>query len=166
MRKIFLVLLLIASTTILQAQVLRSGPPGQVGEQAPEVKIKEWLNSNKAIDLKGKPLLIDFWATWCGPCRAAIPHMNELAKEYKSKMNFLSLTAEEKEKVVPFMQKTAFESFVVTDFNRVSNSNYGISGIPHIVIIGADGKVAWRGHPMNLNKQMIEEFLKTGKIAG
>lgn len=152
------------ATLTMQAQPMRQGPAGQPGEAAPLIKIKEWLNTDKAVKLQQKPMLIDFWATWCGPCRAAIPHMNELAKEFKGKMDFLSLTAEDRAKVDPFLKTTTFESYVVTDFNRETSAAWGISGIPHIVIIDAKGIVIWRGHPSNLNREMIDNFLKTGKI--
>lgn len=85
-------------------------------------------------------------------------------KNLKAKWIFFSLTAEICVKVDPFLKTTTFESYVVTDFNRETSAAWGISGIPHIVIIDAKGIVIWRGHPSNLKREMIDNFLKTGKI--
>jgi len=54
------------------------------GKPAPALAVKNWLNSKPLTpdDLKGKIVVLDFWATWCGPCLAAVPHTNELQKKY------------------------------------------------------------------------------------
>jgi thiol-disulfide isomerase/thioredoxin len=55
-----------------------------VGQKGPELKLSSWMNGEvKPEQMKGKIVVLDFWATWCGPCLAAIPHTNEIAKKYK-----------------------------------------------------------------------------------
>jgi thiol-disulfide isomerase/thioredoxin len=105
--------------------------------------------SRKLADYAGKVLLIDIWATWCGPCRQSIPHLVELTAEYKNKdVEVIGLTTERDDPDEQF----------VREFSENLNINYqigwanptlaeglknGRSGIPQTIIVGRDGKVKY-----------------------
>src|SRR5213593_2459861 len=68
-----------------------------LGKKAPELVVEKWLT--KEPDRKGKFVLIDFWATWCGPCRKSIPELNALHKKFGDKLVVIGVSNEPEEKV-------------------------------------------------------------------
>lgn len=108
----------------------------------------------------GKMMLIDFWASWCGPCRSAIPKVKAMAKEYADKLEVLSCSVDqkkeawlkaEKEEAMPWTQLWLPMSKL-----EDASSAYSIYTIPRLVLIGADGKVICITHDPNIIKQNIK----------
>jgi thiol-disulfide isomerase/thioredoxin len=124
---------------------------------APEIKAGAWLNSEPLTlaALKGKIAVIEFWATWCPPCRQSIPHLAKMHQEYKDKgVVMISLSNENLETVKPFAEKNGMTWPLGIGSN--SGTDYGVQGIPKAFIVGKDGTFLWSGHPMN----GLEEALK------
>jgi thiol-disulfide isomerase/thioredoxin len=93
---------------------------------------------------KGKNVVIlDFWATWCGPCRAALPGLLEISKEYQNKGVLLRAvdSGEEADTIRAYLKKANFVLSVPLDKDGSVAELYGVSGIPHTVIVGKDGTV-------------------------
>jgi thiol-disulfide isomerase/thioredoxin len=120
-----------------------------VGKEAPEIKADGWFNSEKGVTLKtlrGKPVVVEFWATWCGPCRKTIPHLAELHKKYKdSGLVIVGLTDEPKDKVEEFTKK--IEMPYVVGYGSNTSDDYNVKAIPQAFVVNAEGKIVWEGLP-------------------
>ncbi len=138
-----------------------------IGDKAPEIKISKWMNTAPEFknNFKGKTVFLEFWATWCGPCKKIIPEINELVKKFANdKVVFVSITKEEETKVAPFMKSNEMKACVAIDDKGQTNKNYGIKFIPQLFIINPEGVIVYAGHPAEISEAVIAEYLKTGKI--
>jgi thiol-disulfide isomerase/thioredoxin len=98
----------------------------------------------KSSQLQGKVVLVDFWATWCGPCKRSIPHLIDLHREYKDKgVEVIGVSVDQAgpRVVRPFVEKFAIDYPVVMGTGKVVQDFGGIRGIPTAFIISQDGKI-------------------------
>jgi len=134
-------------------------------DQAPEIALK-MVGTDKIFRLsehRGKVVLVDFWATWCGPCRMAIPHLIELQKQYGKKgftMLGVSLDQQGEPVVAPFYKQWNMNYPVVIDSDGSAARNYGgIRSIPTAVLINKQGKIV-NGFVGYRPKEVFEEAIK------
>lgn len=111
-------------------------------------------------DLKDKVLLIDFWATWCPPCREVIPEMNEWAKKFEKDLVIVGVSDEAAAKVQEFMKKTPINYTSTVDKENTMSKLIGINGIPHVLVISKDGIVRYQGFPLQTEDKLTTEKLK------
>jgi len=131
------------------------------GSDAIEIDAKEWFNTpgHKLADLKDKIVVLEFWATWCPPCRDTIPHLIELHEKYKDRgVVIISLTGEDKSEIKSFVDKMKMTYAIGTESS--TSRSYGVRGIPHAYVISPGGKVFWHGHPSAGLDTSIEDALK------
>jgi thiol-disulfide isomerase/thioredoxin len=143
----------------------------RLGDRAARLAIKDWVKG-KPVDVRdGKAVyVVEFWATWCGPCRISIPHLTELQKQWKDKgVVVVGVSDEPAATVRPLVEKMAdkMDYTVACDDNRITYSGYmdayGFNGIPTAFIVGRDGRVLWHGHPMNGLDGALEQAV-VGKL--
>jgi thiol-disulfide isomerase/thioredoxin len=117
----------------------------KVGDKAPDFKLTDLVGGEVTLaSLKGKVVLLDFWATWCGPCKAAMPVIQKLHDEYASKgVAVLGVnTWEQNEKAVrDYIASKKYTYPCLLEGDKLAEA-YGVPGIPTLVVIGKDGKVA------------------------
>ena len=117
---------------------------------APDGASAEWAH------LKGKVVGVEFWATWCAPCIASIPHLNELAEQYRDEdVVFISLTDEPLATVESFLKRKPIKGWVALDTDRGAGDAYGVTGIPRTFLIGRTGKILGETDPSELKAEHI-----------
>ncbi len=138
-----------------------------VGDPAPALDVKEWVQGEPVRSFAaGQVYVVEFWATWCGPCRRAIPHVNQLQNEYGDKVRFVGVSIWENDHdlVKPFVEKMGEDmqytvgADVVKDgaMARTWMHAAGERGIPAAFIVDGTGKVAWIGHPMSIDEPLAQ----------
>ncbi len=134
------------------------------GTQAPEISPQELISGGEGdFDpgvLEGKAVVLEFWATWCGPCVDAIPHWNELAEEFTDEnVVFLSITDEGRRTARRFLKKHPMAGLVAVDTDRSTFDAYGVRGIPRTFLIDAQGRLQRQTHPALLQAEHIRGLL-------
>ncbi len=137
----------------------------QVGMPAPEISLPGPDGKVRSLSsLKGKIVLLDFWASWCGPCRRANPHVVEVYKKYKDKgFDVFSVSLDKQDGKENWVQAIKKDGLVwdnhVSDlqyWNSAPAATYGVRGIPKTFLIGRDGKIL----AVNPRETLEQELLK------
>jgi thiol-disulfide isomerase/thioredoxin len=144
-----------------------------LGDPAPELKVEKWIKGNPVTGFdKNKTYVVEFWATWCGPCIKNMPHLTELQEKYKN-VRFIGVSIWESAK--PVQDGTYVDR--VRDFVKDQGETMGYTvafggdeapmaktwmdaagqnGIPCAFIVNGEGKVAWIGHPAQMDKPLAD----------
>lgn len=163
---VHLLLLFCSIAVTTQAQEAQS-PSLNIGDPAPPLRVRGWLKGTPVERFeKGQVYVLEFWATWCRPCIAAMPHLSDLAREYKGKATFIGVDVFEWKLKSPksISQIKAFvdsmgqrmdcpvaiedSSYTVADWMEAA----GEQGIPATFVVNGEGRLAWIGHPTELDK--------------
>ena len=114
-------------------------------------------------DLKGKIVVVDFWATWCGPCMAEAPHMVSVNEKYSGKgVQFIGISLDqdpsELTKIIKEKNFTWPMMYEGQGWEDTTPKAWGVSGIPETFIISPDGIVLWHGHPSGIDEPLEKAF--------
>ncbi len=99
-------------------------------------------------DRRGRVVVLDFWATWCGPCRTAMPKLDELQTDHPNDLVVIGISNESRQKVEGFLKANPHEYAQAIDQQSTVASALRINAIPHIVVLSTDGVVRWQGNPL------------------
>ncbi|MCE9618688.1 MAG: redoxin family protein [Planctomycetes bacterium] len=155
--------------TTLVALVLAAPATLTIGSKAPPLAVDAWVKGEPVKELQtGTPYVVEFWATWCGPCIASIPHLTQMQKDNPS-VQFIAVAASERKSGATDARLEKLKSFVANkgdamgyriafDGDRDMGKSWldaaGAEGIPTAFIVGKDGTIEWIGHPMEMDKPL------------
>jgi thiol-disulfide isomerase/thioredoxin len=134
-----------------------------LGDKAPEIQIATWVKGQPASVTGDGTYVVEFWATWCGPCRQSIPHLTEMQKKFKN-VTFIGVSDEKEPVVKKFVKEMGdkMDYRVAIDDDRKTSANYmeafGINGIPHAFVV-KDKKIIWQGHPMDHLDDTLDDIV-------
>ena len=177
---LFVPTLLGAAMALAQDTVLNIGDP------APPMNPEGWVKGAPVKKFeKGKVYVVEFWATWCGPCISSMPHLSEMADKWKGKVELISVNTWDRnqegekepnskahvERVKKFVQENDAKmryTIALDDEKDTISTTWmraaGRNGIPCAFIVNQEGQVAWIGHPMQMDKPVEEIYNKTYDI--
>jgi cytochrome c biogenesis protein CcmG/thiol:disulfide interchange protein DsbE len=131
-----------------------------LNQKAPNLIVEKWLTPEP--DCRGKFVLIDFWATWCPPCREAIPELNTYHEKFGDKLVVIGIS-DETEEAVRRLVNPQIEYSIAIDTQARTKKAVGVTGIPHVLIIDPQGIVRWEGFPFSqgyeLNEKVVVDIL-------
>jgi thiol-disulfide isomerase/thioredoxin len=171
--------------TLLFLLPTSAATPGEtlaIGDPAPAIQVAEWVKGEPIAAFRpGQVYVVEFWATWCGPCKKSIPHVSELQKNYGEKVRFLGVSVWERDAsgVTPFVQKMgdkmaytvardlvpdgkeANEGWMARNWMEAAQQG----GIPAAFIVDGTGRIAWIGHPMEMDAVLGKVVAGTWDVA-
>ncbi len=143
-----------------------------IGDPAPPLVIDTWVQGQPVTAFEqGRVYVVEFWATWCPPCRASMPHLSELQEKYADALTAIGVTDEDLDTVKSFLAKPSeangdktwsevVDYTLATDSANATTIAYlqaaGQGGIPCAFIVGREGLVEWIGHPMAMDDPLSQ----------
>ncbi len=162
---------LISAGCALTFAAIASAGGLSIGDQAPDLgKDVTWVKGESVTEFEeGKIYVLDFWATWCGPCIRAIPHMDELAEKHESDgVTVIGVAIWPRPSMTPTVDYVAdrgdeMSYTIASDIDGATAQKFmnatGSNGIPTVMIVDRDGVLAWLGHPMDGMDEALAQII-------
>ena len=151
-----------------QTPVTPAAPVGtSVGQSAPDFTLKDLDGNSVSLhQFRGHVVILDFWASWCSPCRASMPTLDGFAAEYHDKGLVLigvSLDRSASD-ASSFLKENDYHRLIAlwksASASQAVAKTYGISGIPHTFVLDTDGIIRFVNHPMRLTESFLDTLFQ------
>lgn len=151
-----------------------------IGDPAPAITVGKWVKGQPVAAFeKGRVYVVEFWATWCGPCKTSIPHITELQKKYADQVTVIGVSVWENDwsAVEPFVEKMGDKMAYRVAMDDVAEGEKDgkmsqswmraaqRGGIPSSFVVDKTGTVAWVGHPMQMDEPLAKIVAGTWDLA-
>jgi peroxiredoxin len=131
-----------ALVCLLLLTACNSNRPPKIGEKAPDFTITDSDRTVQLSQLHGKPVLLNFWATWCPPCIEEMPSLVQLQKQLGDKVTILAVSEDADEKPYhQFIRDHTIDLLTVRDTKSAANALYGTFKFPETYVIDKDGVI-------------------------
>ena len=154
--KLLLSLLLILLNCFAFAQ-------SKIGSKAPDIIFEQMLNypsrTVRLSNLEGKVIILDFWATWCAPCIASFPKLEELQSKFNGKLQIITITSDSEERIQKFLAKREMNLPIAIDPSRKLAEFFPHRSIPHTVVIDKNGTVRAVTTSSEINQELIQKVI-------
>lgn len=143
----------------------------EVGSTAPSLDVKKWINGEATTIKPGQTYIVEFWATWCGPCKKSIPHLNELHQKFASKgLTIIGMSDETVDTVSSFVSAKGDQMSYLIGVDR-DKATYrawmdaaGQKGIPCAFVVDKTGKIVFIGHPLDDSFERVVKATLSGRF--
>jgi thiol-disulfide isomerase/thioredoxin len=161
-----------ATPTVAQQAMAASARPSKLGDPAWPLAGLTWVKGGPVEIKPGTVYVVEFWATWCPPCKESIPHLTQVQQKYKDKnVVIVGISTEKMNVVTPFVEQKGPEmayNVAVDTTGDVAGGYmdaFNVNTIPTAFVVGADGKLAWVGHPMDNLEAVLDRTLSAASPA-
>lgn len=150
---------------ISELQAMCAAKSVSIGTPAPDFESTDATGKSiRLSDFKGQYVLLDFWASWCGPCRAAIPRVKELAAQYGSRLGLVSVSVDEKEtawrKAMEEEQMTWAQAWLNKVQVPAAADGYMLTTIPRLVLIDGEGRIVCSTNLPDVIVEYLQNHMK------
>ena len=159
---VLLVLMLFVVITVFTGCSGESTSDLSIGSKAPDFELYDLDGDvHKLSEYKGSPVFLNFWATWCGPCRGEMPHLEDVYEEWKDDgLTFFAVNiGESSTDVVSFLDYFGFTMPVLLDSAKTVSRRYGVSGIPTTYFIDEDGIIQNKVVGAFPDRESVESYM-------